>query len=51
MKRNPKMVRCRIARLNVDGMQYCIYVGPEDKIPHGWSICYRRVINPGGLAA
>ena len=43
---NKRTFRCRIARWLDGRMQYVTYVGPVDRIPHGWSIVMRRPNNP-----
>lgn len=48
--RNPRMFRYRIARRVGDVTQYAIYVGPGDKIPAGWSVCFRAVARSGVAA-
>lgn len=48
--KNPKMFRCRIARLVNGAIQTATYIGPFDHIPAGWSMFMRRVITKGKAA-
>lgn len=45
--KNPKMFRCRIARMVDGAIQTATYIGPFDLIPSGWSWLGRRVITKG----
>jgi hypothetical protein len=52
MNRNPRMFRCRLAKMVNGAMVTVTYIGPYDRIPPGWSMFMRRVIGPsGGMAA
>lgn len=49
--RNPKMFRCRIAKMVDGALVTATYIGPFDKIPTGWSMFMRRVVTRSGVAA
>lgn len=48
LPKNPKILRCKLAKYVGGSMVFVTYIGPFDRIPEGWSMCMRRVVGPRG---